>query len=210
MAMATGATYAVTSLIISDRLWFIYAVRRYPEPPSAGRALLRVRARRCRALCVNIILNAGLTHMYMHMYTCMYMHSTSCDDQGREEEGSSWRHVQRRAMIKSSAASTACPTSCSRRTKTRKLKEALPWVHMCMHMRMQCTRIRTCASRDGGIVLYSPVRVPGDAVLTCVHVCADKRTVIHHDAIKTYAYDARIAAVDVVSNRETPSIISSE
>ena len=38
-------------------------------------------------------------------------------------------------------------------------------------------------------ILY-PVRVLDNTVLTYVHVCADKWTVIHHDAIKNY--DARI------------------
>ena len=47
-----------------------------------------------------------------------------------------------------------------------------------------------CVSRYGGIGLYTLVRVLDNTVLTSVHVCADKWTVIHHDVIKNY--DARI------------------
>ena len=62
-----------------------------------------------------------------------------------------------------------------------------------------------CVSRYGGIGLYTLVRVLDNTVLTSVHVCADKWTVIHHDAIKNY--DARIVVADVTRGVQLKGLV---
>ena len=39
-----------------------------------------------------------------------------------------------------------------------------------------------CVSGDGGTGLYTLAGVLANTVLACVHVCADKWTVIHHES----------------------------